>query len=205
MRIHLRYISGKYIQSILNKFEMSDAHPVCVPADPNVKLNVPDGESRLADRNMYQQIIGGLQYVANGTRPDFAFIVNALSRYNSAPTELHMTALKRVLRYLKGTQDLALNYSRGTTPALVAFSDADWAGDTETRKSTSGNVFLMCGAAVTWANRKQASVTLSTVEAEYMALSLAAQEAMWLRQFETEINCVKPEATLIWEDNTVNV
>ena len=62
-----------------------------------------------------------------------------------------MTALKRVLRYLKGTQDLALTYTRGTTPALVAFSDADWAGDMETRKSTSGNVFLMCGAAVTWA------------------------------------------------------
>ena len=85
---------------MLNKFEMSDAHPVCVPADPNVKLNVPDGESRPADRNMYQQIIGSLQYVANGTRPDIAFIVNALSRYNSAPTELHMTSLKRVLRYL---------------------------------------------------------------------------------------------------------
>ena len=142
LKIHQR----QYIQSILNKFEMSDAHPVCVPADPNVKLNVPDGESRPADRNMYQQIIGSLQYVANGTRPDIAFIVNALSRYNSAPTELHMTALKRVLRYLKGTQDLALTYSRETTPALVAFSDADWAGDTETRKSTSGNVFLMCCA-----------------------------------------------------------
>ena len=146
LKIHQR----QYIQSILNKFEMSDAHPVCVPADPNVKLNVPDEESRPADRNMYQQIIGSLQYVANGTRPDIAFIVNALSRYNSAPTELHMTALKRVLRYLKGTQNLALTYSRETTPALVAFSDADWAGDTETRKSTSGNVFLMCCAAVTW-------------------------------------------------------
>ena len=83
-------------------------------------------------------------------RPDIAFIVNALSRYNSAPTELHMTALTRVLRYLKGTQDLALTYSRETTPALVAFSNADWAGDTKTRKSTSGNVFLMCCAAVTW-------------------------------------------------------
>ena len=63
LKIHQR----QYIQSILNKFEMSDAHPVCVPADPNVKLNVPDGESRPADRNMYQQIIGSLQYVANGT------------------------------------------------------------------------------------------------------------------------------------------
>ena len=138
----------QYIQSILNRFDMSDAHQVCVPADPNVKLNVPDGECRPADRNKYQQIIGSLQYVANGMRPDIAFIVNALSRYNSAPTELHMTALKRVLRYLKGKKDLALTYTRETTPALVAFSD--WAGDTETRRSTSGNVFLMCGAAVTW-------------------------------------------------------
>ena len=113
-----------------------------------------------------------------------------------------MTALKRVLRYLKGKQDLALTYMRETTPALVAFSDADWAGDTETRRSTSGSVFLMCGAAVTWASRKQASIALSTIEAEYMALSLAAQEAMWLLQFDTEINCAEPEATLIWEDNT---
>ena len=82
LKIHQR----QYIQSILNRFDMSDAHPVCVPTDPNVKLNVPDGESRPADRNMYQQIIGSLQYVANGTRPDIAFIVKALSRYNSAPT-----------------------------------------------------------------------------------------------------------------------
>ena len=89
-----------------------------------------------------------------------------------------MTALKCVLRYLKGTLDLALTYTHETTPAFVAFSDADWAGDTETRRSTSRNVFLMCGAAVTWASRKQASVALSTVEAGYMALSLAAQEAM---------------------------
>ena len=104
---------------------------------------------------MYQQIIGSLQYVANETRPDIAFIVNLA-------TIVHMTALKRVLRYLKGMQDLALTYTRESTPALVAFSDTDWAGDTETRRSTSGNIFLMCGAAVTWASRKQASVTLST-------------------------------------------
>ena len=74
----LKIPQRQYIQSKLNRFDMSDAHPVCVPADPNVKLNVPDGESRPADRNMYQQIFGSLQYVANGTRPDISFIVNAL-------------------------------------------------------------------------------------------------------------------------------
>ena len=136
LKIHQR----QYIQSILNRFDMSDAHPVCVPADPNVKLNVPDGESRPADRNIYQQIFGSLQYVAKGTRPDISFIVNALSRYNSAPTELHITDLKRVLRYLKGKQDLAQTYTRETTPALVAFSDADWVDDTETRRFSEGSL-----------------------------------------------------------------
>ena len=84
-----------------------------------------------------------------------------------------MTAAKRILRYLKQTKDLNLTYVRNSPEAIVGYSDADWAGDVQDRRSTSGNVFLLGGGAITWSSRKQSSVALSTVEAEYMALSVA--------------------------------
>ena len=91
-----------------------------------------------------------------------------------------MTAAKRILRYLKQTKDLNLTYVENSSEAIVGYSEADWAGDVQDRRSTSGNVFLLGGGAIIWSNCKQSSVALSTVEAEYMALSVATQEAVWL-------------------------
>ena len=92
-----------------------------------------------------------------------------------------MTAAKRVLKYLKQTRDLNLTYVKNTPEAIIGYSDADWAGDVTDRRATSGNVFLLGGGAITWSSRKQTSVALSTVEAEYMALNVTMQEAIWLR------------------------
>ena len=112
-----------------------------------------------------------------------------------------MTAAKRVLRYLKQTRDLNLTYVKDSPEAIIGYSDADWAGDVQDRRSTSGNVFLLGGGAITLSSRKQSSVALSTVEAEYMALRVAKQEGPWLRQLQEELGVTEAGSTLIFEDN----
>ena len=111
-----------------------------------------------------------------------------------------MTTAKRVLRYLKQMRDLNLTYVKNTPEAIIGYSDTDWAGDMKDRRSTSGNVFLLGGGAITWSSRKQSSVALSTVEEEYRALSVATQEAIWLRQLQ-ELGVTESGPTLIYEDN----
>ena len=183
-----------YIDNLVKRFGLSNACGVSTPADACVKLVADDGISRPADPKLYQQIVGSLQYAAGGTRPD---IVGTVAKYCHQPSELHMTAAKRILRYLKQTKDLNLTYVRNSPEAIVGYSDADWAGD---RRSTSGNVFLL-GGAITWSSRKQSSAALSTVEAEYMALSVATQEAIWLRHIQKELGVTNTGPTLIFEDN----
>ena len=180
----------QYLLNIIHRFVLDDAHSVPNPADINMPLTIEDGVSQPTDQRLYQQMIGSLQYAAGGTRPDIAFIVGVLARFCNAPTQLHLNAAKRVFRYLKGTVNLSLTYTQNANTDLTGCSDADFTGDRDTRRSTSGNVFMLSGAAITWSSKRQASVTLSAVEAEYMALSLATQEAVkdhWLIPKQTTI------------------
>ena len=190
-----------YIDNLVRRFGLSDACGVSTPADACVKLVADDGVSRPADPKLYQQIVGSLQYAAGGTRPDIAYAVSTIAKFCHQPTELHMTAAKRVLRYLKQTRDLNLTYVKDLPEAIIGYSDADWAGDVQDRRSTSGNVFLLGGDAIKWSSRKQSSVALSMVEAEYMALSVASQDAVWLRHLQEELGVTETGATLIYEDN----
>ena len=146
-------------------------------------------------------MIGSLQYAAGGTRPDIAYIVGVLARFCHKPTQLHLTAAKRVFRYLGGTADLALTFTGSGNPKLTGYSDADCAGDRDSRRSTSGNVFVLGDGAITWSSKRQNSVALSTVEAKYMALSQATQEAVWLRRLTEELGQADQGATIIYEDN----
>ena len=152
-----------YIDNLVRRFSLSDACGVSTPADACVKLVADDGVSRPADPRLYQQIVGSLQYAAGGTRPDIEFTVSTVAKYCHQPSELHMTAAKRILSYLKQTKDLNLTYVENSPEAIVGFSDADWAGDVQDRRSTSGNVFLLGGGAITRSSRKQSSVALSAV------------------------------------------
>eukprot|EP00873_Tetraselmis_striata_P010162 jgi/Tetstr1/430426/TSEL_020236.t1 len=118
------------------------------------------------------------------------------------PEERHWQAAKRVLRYLKGTKTLGLTFSGGKADGLLhGYCDADWAGDVVSRRSTTGFVFMLCGAAVSWKSQLQATVALSTAEAEYMALCAAVCEALFLRELLRELCCAQSEATVIFEDN----
>ena len=158
-----------YIENLVRRFGLSDACGVSTPADACVKLVADDGVSRPADPKLYEQIVGSLQYAAGGTRPDIAYAVSTVAKYCHQPSELHMTAAKSILRYLKQMKDLNLTYVRNSKEAIVGYSDADWAGDVQDRRSTSGNVFLLGEGAITWSSSN--SVALSTVVWQLRRLS----------------------------------
>ena len=191
----------QYILKMLEKYGLLDAKSVSTPADPNVKLCKDDEVSKPVDSVMYQSMVGSLLYVAVATRPDISQAVGTVSKFNSSPSEAHLTAVKRILRYLKGTLDVTLKFKKTDDDQLVGFSDADYAGDLDDRRSTSGNVFLMSSGPVSWFSKKQAIVTLSTAEAEYVALSRAAQEIVWIRRLLSDLTAIQGQATVLMEDN----
>jgi hypothetical protein len=179
-----------YIQKILERFNLQDANPLGTPLDPHHKLSLsqcPSTPRQFEDMRgiPYREAIGSLMYAALGTRPDISFAVSFLSQFMQNPGRPHWEAVKRVFRYLKGTRDMTLVIG-GTGKGLEAFSDADWASQ-EHRHSISGYVFTIGGGAVSWSSKKQAIVALSTTEAEYIAATHAAKEALWIRMFLAEI------------------
>ncbi|WZY76517.1 hypothetical protein YC2023_022901 [Brassica napus] len=150
----------KYAMEVLKHFDMENCNSVCNPMVPGNKLDMDEGGNRV-DETFYKKIIGSLMYITT-TRPDLQFSVSLLSRYMSNPTDLHLQAAKRVLRYLKGTMDFGIWYKRGGKGELLVYTDSDFAGDIDSRKSTSGYVFVMDGAAVAWSLKKQPIVTQSS-------------------------------------------
>ncbi|RKK06535.1 hypothetical protein BFJ65_g18732 [Fusarium oxysporum f. sp. cepae] len=140
-----------------------------------------------------------------GTRPDIAFGVSLCSRYLANPTKAQEAAVKRIMRYLRGTCDFKLEF-RGDIRPLTGYTDSDWAGDTETRRSTAGYIFNVGSGAISWAAKRQQSVALSTCEAEYMGQTQATKEAIWLRTLLKELlgglNATDQiAATIIYGDN----
>ncbi|XP_046856233.1 secreted RxLR effector protein 161-like [Xenia sp. Carnegie-2017] len=168
--------------------------------DASVKLVKEDGHSKSVDASRYQSMVGSLIYAAIATRPDITQAVTTLAKFNTAPNEAHLTAVKRIFRYLKGTCKLSLQYQKISID-LEGYSDADWASDTDDRRSTSGNVFIISGGAISWASKKQPTVALSTSESEYIALCYATQELVWLRQLMKDLQIDCTAATTIHEDN----
>ncbi|KAG3097372.1 Retrovirus-related Pol polyprotein from transposon TNT 1-94 [Phytophthora idaei] len=197
----------KFLKSILTKFGMQDSKPVKTPQDPGLKLtkNMCEGGCQHEDtmKNVpYRSAVGGLMYPMVATRPDLAAAVGVLSQFAADPCPTHWQALKRVLRYLQATPTHGLEFSREDSFGVCGYSDADWAGDIESRRSTSGYAFMMNGGCISWRSKKQRTVALSSTEAEYMALSEATQEAVWLKVFLCELGeMASDEAIKIYEDN----
>ena len=190
-----------YAENLLRKHGMQDSKPTGTPTDVNSKLQPAAIQADPFKQTEYRSAVGSLMYLAVSTRPDIAFAVNNLARFNSNPQKEHWTALKRVLRYLKGTLNHGILYKQDGLDKCVGYSDADWAGDISDRKSTSGYIFMLSGGAISWSSRKQKCVALSTAEAEYVALSSAVQECIWLRQLEAELGNAIEGPSLILEDN----
>ena len=148
----------------------------------------------------YRQAVGSLNYLATCTRPDIAYAVNYVSRGMQNPTNLDWIAVKRIFRYLQGTRKTGIIYKKGGSNILSGFSDASYAPEASDRKSTSGYVFTMNGGAISWKSKRQPIISLSSMEAEYIALSTAAKEGMWLRKLENSI-LGKLDPITIQEDN----
>ena len=198
---YVRMNQKKYIEKILEKYDMIDCKPRSTPSEQK-----PDkgGNQDPVDPRKYREIIGSLIYLMMATRPDICWSVTKLSQHLSNPLESHWVAAKHVLRYLKGTADYYLCYTKHKDGLkLIGYSDADWASSDD-RRSTSGYSFAMHeeGPLISWKSRKQPTIALSSCEAEYIALAAAVQESLYLSQLIIDLGVSSQnEPILIYEDN----
>jgi hypothetical protein len=193
-----------YINTMLDRFALADAKPYRTPMVPGVVYSKDDSpsspqEAARMEKAPYREAIGSLMYASVATRPDISFAVTALSQFLDNPGEVHWEAAKRILRYLSGTKDFALTYG-DERHDLIVYSDADGATQ-EHRHAISGYTFLIDGGAVSWSSRKQELITLSTAEAEYVAATHAAKEALWLRRLLFELFPSLEAPTTLFCDN----
>ncbi|KAH9686503.1 hypothetical protein KPL70_014374 [Citrus sinensis] len=169
-----------YVDKILEKINKDDNTMSKTPLDTSIHLSKNRGED--ISQVEYARIIGSLMYLTSCTRPDLAYTVSKLSRYTSNPETDHWKAIVRVLRYLRYTRNYGLHYTR-YPEVLEEFSDANWISDVKDLKSTSGYVFTLVGAAVSWRSSKQTVIVKSTMESKFIALDKYGEEAEWLRNF----------------------
>lgn len=197
----------QYINTITERFNQANARDTMNPCDPSVKLskaNCPkdDEEKERMSKKPYRSLVGCLMYVAQCTRPDVAYAVTHLSRFMENPGQEHWLAAIKILRYLKTTSDYGINYKSSTQAnAPIAYCDADWGNNLDDRRSVSGVAIVMNGGPIVYKSKYQNTVALSSAEAEYLALSVCAQEIVWVRVMLQDLG-FKPEgATQVWEDN----
>jgi histone deacetylase 1/2 len=191
----------KYAIDLLRKVNMFDCKPVSTPISTSEKLSAfvgtPLGPK---DATNYRSIVGGLQYLTL-TRPDISFSVNKVCQFLHAPTDVHWSAVKRILRYVKSNTKIGLKISRSKSLVVSGFSDADWAGCLDDRGSTGGFAIFLGSNLVSWSARKQATVSRSSTEAEYKAVANATAEIMWIQILLKEIGIQAPRAGKLWCDN----
>ncbi|KAJ9542728.1 hypothetical protein OSB04_029234 [Centaurea solstitialis] len=170
---------GKYVHEMLMKFDLTSCTPMKTPMAPPLTLD-KDSKGKPVDVTLYRVMIGSLLYLT-ASRPDIMYSTCLCARYQAEPKESHLTAVKRIFRYLKGTPNLGLWYSKDSGFDLTAYSDSDFAGCKIDRKSTTGGCHLLDGKLVSWTSKKQNSVSTSTAEAEYVAAEICCAQVLWLR------------------------
>ncbi|KAL4123438.1 hypothetical protein QTP88_015616 [Uroleucon formosanum] len=189
------------LDHFLERFKMEEANVLHIPTDPQHSLDPNLSGSLEAGEVPYRESVGSLLYLSQITRPDITFAVNLVSRYLEKPLTIHWNAVKRIFKYLKGTFNYGLIYDSSLTPKLRGYSDADYAGDTTTRRSTSGFIFMMGDGIVAWCSQRQKSVVLSTTEAEYIALSQLIQELTWLTLLINDLLETQGDTPVLYADN----
>lgn len=201
------YLSqAHYIQQVLLKFNMQDCHPKKIPMDPNSCLTSAEFQDPKKKNEMkmvpYREAVGSLMYIMVMTRPDIAYAVSQVAQFAQDPGPAHWEGVKRIMSYLAGTQHFGICFGfSNAVHQLSAYTDSDFAGDTDTRKSTSGFVFLLNCGPVAWSSKRQTCVTLSTTEAEYVAASETTKEVIFLRNLLDEIGVKQIHPTPLHCDN----
>ena len=189
----------KYAEDVLRRFKMEDCNKVSTPIEGYIQ----PGEAEAAESTLvpYREAVGCLMYLAVVTRPDLAFAVSYASQFLDKPKERHWKLIKRILKYLRGTASMGILYRPAVkTGEVEVFSDADFAGEPSTRRSVSGMVSMYSGGAITWMSRRQQCVSLSTTEAEYIAVSEAGKEAVWLNRLLGGITSLNSVPTLMCDN-----
>ena len=189
---------SKYAKNIVKKFGLEKVSHKKTPAATHLKLS-KDEAGEAIDQSLYRSIIGSLLYLT-ASRPDIAYSVGACARYQANPKVSHLTQAKRIIRYIAGTIDLGLLYSFDTPATLVGYCDADWAGCTADRKSTSGGCFYLGNNLISWFSKKQNCVALSTAESEYIAAGSSCTQLLWMKQMLEEYK-VKQDVMTLYCDN----
>ncbi|GJT46274.1 retrovirus-related pol polyprotein from transposon TNT 1-94 [Tanacetum coccineum] len=213
MQIHRDRVSRKiwlsqksYVKKILQRFNMQDCKPISTPFPTDVKLSSkmsPSNEKERMEmsRVPYASAVGSLMFAMICTRPDIAHAVGVVSRYMAEPGRGHWDAVKRILRYIKGTSDVALCF--GDSDLIVkGYVDSDYAGDLDGSKSTIGYVFTLSGGTVSWVSKLQSVVAMSTTEAEYVAAAQASKEAVWLKMLLEELGHKQEKITLFCDNQS---
>ena len=194
---------------MIKAFGLEKAAPVYTPMDVGALAQmVPyDGQATDEEIKRYQKGTGSVMYAITQTRTDLSFTMSTLCQFNSNPSLFHWKACQRAIKYYGTTKELGITLATGETEYDLechGYSDSDYAGDVATRKSTSGYVFFIVGGPVSWKSSRQHAVTLSSIEAEYYALTEAAKEANWIQTFLDEIGYVGTDVhpVTIHGDNT---
>jgi transposase InsO family protein len=189
----------KYAKEILKKFKLEECREMSTPMNSKEKLCKEDGTEKI-DQAYFRSLIGCLMYLT-ATRPDILNAVSILSRFMHCASECHLKAAKRVLRYVKGTCDFGIKFTKSNEFKLIGFSDSDWGGSADDMKSTSGYCFTLGSSVFSWSSKKQETVAQSTAEAEFIAATAAVNQAMWLRKILSDLHLDHKEATKIFVDN----
>src|ERR1044072_5624466 len=184
-----------YINKVLERFNMKDCSPSVAPIVKGDKLNLSQCPRNDFEREHMLNIpcasaVGSLMYAQVCTRPDIAYVVGVLGRYQSNPGIDHWRAAKKVMRYLQGTKNFMLMYKRTDVLEVIGYSDSDYAGCIDTRKSTSSYVFMLAGGAVSWRSAKQTLTATSTMEAEFVSCFEATSHGVWLKSFISGLSVI---------------
>jgi hypothetical protein len=190
----------KYLREMLKRFQMEDSKPVGTPMVIGCKLS-KDDDSPDVDQSSYRSMIGSLLYIT-ASRPDIMHVVGMVGRYQSAPKQSHLLAVKRIFRYLKETMNYGLWYPKNQNFQLSVYSDVDWANCMDERKITSGGAFFLGDSLVAWLSKKQGSISLSTTEAEYIAAATCCTQVLWMIQTLVDLEVKYATSIPIHCDNT---
>ena len=202
----IRLTQRPYWEQVLHCFQLENVVPRNTPLPVGILLDndmspKTDSEKREMNDKPYRSVLGSVMWGQLATRPDLSFAVSLLARFQANPGLAHWNALLHVIGYIKNTLNYGLTYSREFELSPTAFVDADYGGCRDTRRSTSGYIFTMAGGPVTWSSKRQATVALSTVEAEYVAMSRCAQQMIWMHSWLDEVKIDHTLPGMIKGDN----